>query len=56
MDTAKSKLLIYKRLNSFVFSCKKGDNPSSRLIELVMNKVEPRFNILDCTYGIDRDK
>lgn len=21
-----------------------------------MNKIEPRFNILDCTYGIDRDK
>ena len=45
-----------KKLNSFIFSCKKGDRPSNRLIELVMNKVEPRFNILDCTYGIDRDK
>jgi hypothetical protein len=45
-----------KKLNSFFFSCKKGDNPSSRLIELVMNKIEPRFNIMDCTYGIDRDK
>lgn len=56
MDMGKSTLFIKFRLNSFFFSCKKADNPSTRLMELLMNNLEPRFNILDCTYGIDRDK
>lgn len=44
------------RLNSFFFSCKDSEQEDVRLLSTIMKKLEPRFSMEGCTYGISRDK
>lgn len=45
-----------RKLNSFLFCCKKEDRISNRYFPLIMSKIEERFELVSCTYGITRDK
>lgn len=45
-----------KKLNSFLFCCRKQDRVSNRIFPLLMSRMEERFDINSCTYGITRDK
>ena len=56
MGMGKSTNTIKLRLNSFLFCCKNEDRFSHRFFPLIMSKLEKRFDLLSCTYGISRDK
>jgi hypothetical protein len=43
------------RLSSFFFCCG-SEKEHYRLLSLAMRKLERRFSIAECTYGISRDK
>ena len=45
-----------KKLNSFFFSCKDSERDEMKVFSAMMKKMEKRFNLNDCTYGISRDK
>lgn len=47
---------IICRLNSFFFACKGSEKENYRLFSLSMKKMESRFNVSECTYGIAKDK
>ena len=55
MVMEKSTFVLRFRLNSFFFSCN-NEKDEVRLFSFIMNKMEPRFNYQDCTYGITKDK
>jgi len=44
------------RLNSFFFSCKGDEKENIKLFSMSMKKLESRFNMYGCTYGISKDK
>ncbi len=47
---------MINRLNSFFFACPHPQRQEDRLLALAMRRLEPRFNLYSCTYGLTRDK